>query len=181
MQAKQKRELEMLQAALPDRFQPFVQQSLDALPNIYDTLPTVLAHKDFGEFNVIVNEATGDLSGVVDWAEAEIEPFGLNLHSFQRFLGQVHFKNGWSRYDDYQGTEEAFWKTFSAETGLVDEHVIKTIKAARIVGLLLSAGFTSRLANVNPVPIQDDDAGAYNMRDLDGLLIDPPTRFLDIE
>lgn len=36
----------------------------------------------------------GRSSGVVDWAEAEIEPFGLNLCSFQRFLGHVHVKQG---------------------------------------------------------------------------------------
>jgi hypothetical protein len=59
---------------------------------------------------------------------------------------------------------------------------IRTIKAARIVGHLLSRGFTSRLANMpEPVPIRDDESGAYNTRALDDLLINPPKRFTDLE
>lgn len=61
MLQKQKKKLEMLRASLPERFQPFVQQSLEALPDIFTLLPAALAHKDFSECNVIVNETTGDL------------------------------------------------------------------------------------------------------------------------
>ena len=180
MQKRQKAELELLQRALPNRFEPIVQRSLDALPDIFSTLPTVLAHKDFGACNVLVDDTSCELMDVVDWAEAEIAPFGLNLHSCQRFLGAVHLRTGWSRYDDYAATEEAFWDTFCKASGEHDPHVIKTIKAARVVGLLLSVGFTSRLANEKePTPIQDDEAGAYSMRDLDGLLINPSTKMRD--
>lgn len=181
MYQKHKKELELLHCSLPKRFQPIVQSSLDALPDIFSSLPTVLTHQDFGSCNVLVDEKSCHLVGVVDWAEAEIAPFGLNLHSYQRFISKVNLRTGWIRYDDYRATEEAFWEAFSNEAGEHNPQVIKTIKAARIVGLLLSLGFTSRLANLaEPTPIRDDESGAYNMRDLDGLLINPTTRLTDL-
>lgn len=53
----------------------------------------VLLHKDFGVCNSMVNETSCNLVGVVDWAEAEVAPFGLNLHSHQRLISKVHLKN----------------------------------------------------------------------------------------
>ncbi|KAK4463555.1 hypothetical protein QBC42DRAFT_285385 [Cladorrhinum samala] len=56
---------------------------------------------------------------------------------------------------------------------------VKAAKAAMVLGQLLSAGFTSRLANMPPpVPIRDDAGGAYNMMILDGMLINPGTRIV---
>lgn len=172
--------LGLLLACLPGRFRPLIQESLSSLLAIL-SLPMVLLHKDFSVCNIIVNEKSCNLVGVVDWAEAEIAPFGLNLHSHQRLISKVHLKNGWVRYDDYVVLEEIFWNTFSKEAGGLSNETISIIKSARIVGLLLSRGFTSRLANMpEPVPIRDDETGAYNMRDLDGLLINPATRFTDL-
>lgn len=105
----------------------------------------------------------------------------MNLYSHQRLISKVHLKNGWVRYDDYVTLEDIFWSTFTKEAGGLSSDTIRAIKAARIEGLLLSRGFTSRLANMpEPVPIQDDESGAYNMHDLDGLLINPATRFTDL-
>jgi len=58
---------------------------------------------------------------------------------------------------------------------------MKTIKTARIMGLLLSRGFTKRLANMpQATPIQDDETGRYNLLFLDGFLVNPDTRFDDL-
>jgi hypothetical protein len=78
---------------------------------------------------------------VIDWAEAEIAPFGLNLHSHQRLISKVHLKHGWIRYDDYLILEEIFWSTFNEEAGGLSNETIRVIKLARIMGLLLSRGF----------------------------------------
>lgn len=173
-------ELSLLLVSLPDRFHPIIKESLDSLPTIF-SLPRVVLHKDFGVCNIIVNETSCNLVGVVDWAEAEIAPFGLNLYSHQRLISKVHLKNGSSRYDDYVILEDMFWRAFTEEAGGLSSETIRAIKAARIVGLLLSRGFTSCLANMSKsVAIHDDENGAYNMRDLDGLLITPSTRFTDL-
>ncbi|KAL2377053.1 hypothetical protein RJZ90_007040 [Blastomyces dermatitidis] len=175
------RELQLLLHSLPGRFHPFIRESLNSLRSIL-SLPMVLLHKDFGVCNIMVDEVSCNLVGVIDWAEAEIAPFGLNLHSHQRLISKVHLKNGWIRYNDYILLEDIFWSTFREEAGGLSDETIRIIKSARVVGLLLSCGFTPRLVNMpEPVPIQEDESEAYNMRNLDGLLINPATRFTELD
>ncbi|KAK3332762.1 hypothetical protein B0T19DRAFT_110996 [Cercophora scortea] len=172
------KELQILLVALPDRFHPIIRATLAALPSIIYSLPMVLLHKDFGDCNIMVEDETCNLVGVIDWAEAEIGPFGTNLHSLQDLMSKLHLKNGWIRYEDYDDLVGTFWKTLSNEVGGLDEDTIKAIRAARVLGLLRSWAFTSRLANEPaPVPIKDDESGRYRMMILDGLLLNPTTRF----
>ncbi|KAI0186564.1 hypothetical protein EV127DRAFT_394769 [Xylaria flabelliformis] len=177
---KCERELRLLLGSLPARFHPIIEWSLDSIPAIF-SLPMVLLHKDFGTCNIIVDSVSCHLVGVIDWTEAEIGPFGLNLHSIQAFTGMFHLKNGWIRYDDYSILQEIFWSVFCKEVGGLSNDIIQVIHSARIVGLLLSEGFTSRLANMpHPEPIQDNESGAYNMLHLDSLLINPATKIVDL-
>lgn len=125
----------------------------------------------------MVDANDSHLVGIIDWAEAEIGPFGTNLHSLQQFMSKYSLGVGWIRYENYNTLNKNFWNIFSAEAGDLDEQTIQTIKSAIIVGLLLSHGFTSRLANMpEPEPIRDDESGAYEMLSLDGLLINPATK-----
>lgn len=136
------------------------------------SLPIVLLHKDFGACNLMVDETSYRLKGVIDWAEAVICPFGLNLHSLQAFTGTMHLRDGWSPFPDYDSLEKTFWKIFAASAGGLSNDEIRAAKRARALGILLSHGFTSRLANeADPVPIKDDEYGRYNMMYLDGLLV----------
>lgn len=172
------KDLRLLLAALPDRFHPIIQQSINALPAIF-SLPMFLLHEDFGVFNVMVDADDNHLVGIVDWAEAEIAPFGTNLHSLQQFMSNYRLGVGWIRHGDYDSLNSNFWNVLSAGAGLTEE-TIRTIKSAMVVGLLLSHGFTSRLANMpSPEPIRDDESAAYKMLDLDGLLIVPATKIVD--
>lgn len=166
-----------MHAALPSRFQPIAQACIDSMDDIL-SLPMVLLHRDFGSCNIMVDEATCHLVGVIDWAEAEVCPFGLNLHSLQSLTGKLHLRNGWTRFGDYDTLQDVFWETFKREVGGLSDDQLRTIKLARALGLLLSRGFTSRLANEpEPVPIGDDEQGRYNMMSLDGFLINPQIKF----
>ncbi|KIH87312.1 hypothetical protein SPBR_05089 [Sporothrix brasiliensis 5110] len=174
-------ELHILLRALPDRFHPVLRATLRSLPDIL-ALPMVLLHKDLGDCNIMVDEASCHLVGVIDWAEAEIGPFGTNLHSLQDLMSKLHLKNGWIRYEDYDDLVACFWETLDGAVGGLDEDTRKAIKAARVLGLLRSWAFTSRLANEPaPVPIRDDESGRYRMMILEGLLLDPATRFEGLE
>ncbi|PYI01929.1 hypothetical protein BO78DRAFT_378106, partial [Aspergillus sclerotiicarbonarius CBS 121057] len=154
LQTKYKTALEKLLVSLPERFIPFIRASLDALPAIF-SLPMVLTHQDLGVCNVLVDEDSCNLVGVIDWAEAEIAPFGVNLHFHQRFISKVHFENGWSRFDDYVACEAVFWNMFQTRVRGLGEDIIAVIKAARIVGLLLECGFIGRLGDMEDrVPIR---------------------------
>lgn len=141
-----RRDLTLLLDGLPDRFRPCIQNCLVSLTDIM-ALPMVLLDKDFGACNLLVDPESCCLKGVIDWAEAAISPFGLNLHSLQAFAGSMHLRNGWSRFPDYDALERTFWSTFNTEVGGLPSKTLVTIKKARILGHLLSHGFTSRLAN----------------------------------
>ncbi|UKZ68213.1 uncharacterized protein TrAtP1_009248 [Trichoderma atroviride] len=170
-------ELTMLQTALPDLFQPIIKECIESIDNIF-SLPMVLLHQDFSSCNIMVDEKTCHLTGVIDWAEAEVAPFGLNLYTVQGLAGHFHLRDGWSRYDDFDHLQSVFWSTFHEEVGDLSEETLCTIKLARTTGLLLSRGFTNRLANQHKhVPIGNDEQGRYNRLFLDGLLISADTRF----
>ncbi|KAJ4322003.1 hypothetical protein N0V84_005051 [Fusarium piperis] len=150
------RDLRLLHAALPSRFQPIVQTCIDSIDDIL-SLPLVLLHRDFGSCNIMVEEATCHLVGVIDWAEAEL-----------------HVRNGWTQFGDYDTLQDVFWERFKREVGGLSDDQLRTIKLARTLGLLLSHGFTSRISNEPlSVPIGDDEHGRYNTMSLDGFLINP--------
>ncbi|KAJ5752635.1 hypothetical protein N7520_009552 [Penicillium odoratum] len=94
------KDLGLLLISLPPSFYPITQKSLISLRTIF-SLPMVLLHRDFSVFNIMVNEKSCNLVGLIDWGKTEIAPFGLNLHFYQRFLNNVDRREGWSRYDDY--------------------------------------------------------------------------------
>ncbi|KAK0721883.1 hypothetical protein B0T26DRAFT_810854 [Lasiosphaeria miniovina] len=170
-------DLQALLVSLPDRFHSVIRNTLASLPSIL-SLPMVLLDMDFGGCKIMVEEESCHLVGVVDWAEAEIGPFGTNLEMVQSLMSKLHLKNGWIRYEDYDDLTRSFWETLGDEIGGLSDDTSKAIKAARVLGLLRSRGFTNRLANMpKPVPIKDDDSGRYNVMILDGLLLNPATRF----
>lgn len=174
-------DLQLLLVALPSRFQPIIQTCIDSIDDIL-SLPMVLLHRDLGSCNILVDKATCHLVSVIDWAEAEVCPFGLNLHSLQSLTGKLHLRSGWIRFENYDTLQDIFWKSFKQEVGGLSNNQLRSIKLARALGLLLSSGFTSRFANEpEPVPIGDDETGRYNMMSLDGFFINPQTKFDDFE
>lgn len=93
------------------------------------------------------------------------------------------------RYPRYEVLYERFWDGLGKEIGRAEfigggggdatMNVIETIQSAMLLGLLLSNGFTSRLANeAAPVPISEDSReGAYKMLKLDSFLVREETKF----
>ncbi|KAK4192121.1 hypothetical protein QBC35DRAFT_485696 [Podospora australis] len=185
-------DLQALQVALPKRFQLIIAKLIASLDEIFESLPMVLLHKDLGSSNIIVDENTCHLTGVIDWAEATVCPFGMNLHSLEAITGKLHLRNGWVRYEDYDSLWETFWRRFGAEVKENDklgddgERRMEMIGLARVLGLVLSKGFTSRIGNEKPVPItagtgqgdaEKDERARYNLLYLDGFLLDEGTRW----
>lgn len=103
-------------------------------------------------------------------------------------MTKFHLRNGAVRYPRYEVLYERFWDGLGKEIGRGDfigggggdaTNVISTIQSAMLLGLLLSNGFTSRLANeAAPVPISEDSReGAYKMLKLDSFLVREETKF----
>lgn len=128
----------------------------------------------------MVDETSCHLTGAIDSAGPEIRPFGQNPYSLQALTGTVHLMTGWRRYDDYGTLHDIFCRASRDEVGDLSAETMETIKSANVKGLLLSRGFTSLLANKPQVTsIRDDVTGLSNMLSLDGILVNPGTRFDD--
>lgn len=170
-------DLKLLYKSIPHRFQTVIQKCRDAIDDIF-ALPMVLIHNDFGVCNVLVDPKSCHITGVVDWAEATIGPFGVNMHSVELFMGHMHLRNGWSAFPNHHESEDTLWPGIAETMGGLSDEVLRTIKMARVVGCLRSHGFTCRLANEPPaVPIGDDGHGRGQMAYLDAFLLNPDTRF----
>lgn len=115
---------------------------MDDLPSL-----SMVLHRNFGNYNIMVDKATHHLAGVVGCEEAEVCPFGLSLFPLQSLTGKLHPRNGWTRFEDYDILPHIFWKRSKREIGGLSDCQLRTIKLARMLGLLLSRGFTNRLAN----------------------------------
>lgn len=71
---------------------------------------------------------------VIDWAEAEVGPFGQNFYSLQALTGTLHLKTGWRRYEDYGALHEIFWRTLQDEVGYLSAETMETIMSANFMG-----------------------------------------------
>ena len=54
-----------------------------------DAYPVVLNHGDLIPSNVLIDEETWGITGLVDWAEAEYLPFGTCLYGLEHLLGYL--------------------------------------------------------------------------------------------
>ena len=130
----------------------------------------------------MVDAVSGRLTGIIDWAEAAIYPFGQILYTLQDFSGTLHREYGWRQYKDHEALQDTFWETFQEEVGGLSAEVVEAIRSARILGCLLTHGFIRSLPN-EPfvVPVQEtDEVGRYHLGFLDAFLIDVKTRFEDL-
>lgn len=142
----------------------------------------VLTHGDLCEMNFLVDENSGHLTGVIDWAEAEILPFGFNLWGVENLLGYMD-GNGWNYFEGYEDLRAIFWTVFygavavvaedGEEDGVLASEVLRkqkqdTIDLARRMGILFRYGFFWDEDLREKVPVQEGDSG---MRYLDAFFL----------
>lgn len=133
-------DLHLLARTLPLRFSQPIFKLVGSLDSIFKTLPTVLTHGDFFEMNVLVDESSGHLTGVIDWAEAEILPFGFGLGALGNFLGYMD-KQRWNYFDQHEELRALFWKAFYADVGGDVRALQGTVDLAAWVSVVLRYGF----------------------------------------
>lgn len=120
---------------------------------VEEGLPWVLTHGDLKGGNVLVevDDCDGDgngsrskleLTGLVDWAEAEYLPFGVGLYGLEELLGRTEpGPGGRSRFRYFSDAEElraAFWEELEdAVPELRDPEMRAAVENARLLGLLL--------------------------------------------
>ncbi|KFH49067.1 hypothetical protein ACRE_002410 [Hapsidospora chrysogenum ATCC 11550] len=75
-----------------------------------------LTHGDLVPGNIMVNPATGHLTGLIDWAEGEWLPFGVGLYGLEEVLGEESTKQDgggeFEYYPEHHELRALFWRTF---------------------------------------------------------------------
>ncbi|TKA67342.1 hypothetical protein B0A49_08756 [Cryomyces minteri] len=132
-------------------------------------LPVVLSHGDVVPSNIMVDEATGRLRGLVDWAEAEYLPFGFCLYGLDHLLGYTSTpprsdeegtRTTWTYYDHADALRTAFWDELEKNipTITLDDRVREAVELARDVGVLLWHGFAWDDGAIDRVINEKEDA-----------------------
>src|ERR1700722_6013766 len=101
--------------------------------------------------NILVDPDSGHLTGVVDWADATIEPFGIALWGLESVLG-CSGPDGWSYFgSDPSHSRTLFWNTFFTEIGYtISYKTRKAIDEVSTLGILLRYGFSWESGTGNP-------------------------------
>lgn len=140
MAAEYGSKLSLLAASLPARFSQPLQSLQPHLLSVFTQLPHVLTHADLNELNMLVDPATGRITGIVDWAEASVLPFGFALWGIENILGCTNAQ-GWRYYDNHEALRALFWKTFLQKAPDCTEQDIELIRIVRLMGLFCRYGF----------------------------------------
>lgn len=124
-----------------------------------ESLPIALTHGDFIPSNIMVDEETLVLKGLVDWAEAECLPFGMSLYGIEHLLGLLHgHKFVYFRQAD--GLRDWFWACLTEEIReLRKESVWQSLQLARVVGILLWHGIAWDEGRIDRVVVREHDGG----------------------
>lgn len=129
----------VLADALPSRFTDKLIFLGEKLPSLFSSpYPLVLSHNDLCEMNVLVDRHTGHITGVIDWEEARILPFGFSLWGLENVLGNMD-SEGWHYYDNREALVSLFWQVFNEEVGSTSDR--QAIEVARTVGIFYRYGF----------------------------------------
>jgi hypothetical protein len=147
---------DLLARSLPPRFAPNLGKVRQELPALFSgALPFVLNHGDLCEMKLLVNSTTGNITGIVDWAEARVLPFGFSLWALETILGCMNSK-GWRYYDNRREFEHPFWHPFSEGASSVSDLGFQLVGAARVAGLFYRYGFIVEGKEVKGVVDQAD-------------------------
>nr|POE96530.1 hypothetical protein CFP56_56580 [Quercus suber] len=152
--------LHLLARTLPSRFSRDTLGLLNGLDSIFESLPSVLTHGDLCETNFLVDEGSGRLTGIIDWAETEIMPFGLSLWGLENILGYMDV-HGWHYFDRHVDLRALFWKAFHSAVAEEDEALLpkqSAIDLARRIGVLFRYAFRWD-ENMQRRVVQDGDSG----------------------
>lgn len=102
--------------------------------------------------NILVDPDTGHLTGIVDWADAGIEPFGMALWGLEDVLG-CSGRGGWAYFEvDTSHSRSLFRRAFFAGIGEhLSDQTCTAIDQVRTLGVLLRYGFIWETGVEKPV------------------------------
>jgi len=111
-----------------------------------DDYPIVLNHGDLIPSNILVDEHTWQITGLVDWAEAEHLPFGTCLYGLEHLLGFVRPALSESSrpmfvyQEDAARLQQLFWTTLMKAVPELEGRR-EEVQVMRDTGVLLWHGY----------------------------------------
>lgn len=79
--------------------------------------PQVLTHGDLSLTNILVDEDSYAITGIIDWSLTTIFPFGMELDCLFLTTGYMS-RSGWHDYASRRRLHEAFWDEFWSASGV---------------------------------------------------------------
>ena len=148
--------LKSLSTDLPVRFQPRASHILRHIRQI-EALPWVLTHGDIAAANIMVDQSTGRLNGLVDWAEAERLPFGVCFYGLEEILGESR-TSGFHFHPNAVELRVLFWSELrKLIPELQQTKTFEAVKLSRDLGILLWHGIAFDNGAIDRVVQEDRD------------------------
>ncbi|KAJ5524615.1 Protein kinase-like protein [Penicillium frequentans] len=132
--------LERISNKLPVSFSPLLDKLKSQLPSLFpDDYPMVIIYWDLVENIIHVDIQTGHLTGIVDWRDAEVGPFALQLWGLENIIG-IRTTTGMCFHPQHIQLCRLFWQNIYEEIGDVSKGVKEAIHTARMIGIFLANG-----------------------------------------
>ena len=124
-------------------------------------------HTDLLENNIHVHRETGHITGICDWKDATIGPFGRSLGGLETLLG-IRTREDGCHYHANQGElRDTFWKGLYSAMGPVSRKNMDRIEDARLIGILLDNGFVY-VNDKDQVPVSE---GSFSLKYLEAVTL----------
>lgn len=134
-------DLTTLQQGLPERFRPTLNHLIAKLPSLFNNdWPLVPNHTNLRENNIHVSTETGGLTGICDWRDVTVSPFGVSLGGLEGMLGFASLRETWVYHANQQELRDLFWETLYEAMGDVSAEQKELMDVARLIGLFMANG-----------------------------------------
>lgn len=138
------KEIEKFTENLPIRFNKFLKKIRSEMHLMFDSdYPYVMTHLDMLPWNILVDEH-GHITGVIDWWDCKIMPFGVAIQGmFFNLLGWMDKQNWqWHTYEEHAEIEKLFWFTYDGIAGPLTPKERRAMEVTQMVGYFLRFGST---------------------------------------
>jgi hypothetical protein len=99
--------------------------------DVVSQMPIVLTHVDLNTCNIL-SDSNGHITKIVDWVEAENQPFGMSLFRVEGFLGGLT-NCGYDYHPEHNELREHFWDCVLKQLGYEEPERLEVRQKFQVV------------------------------------------------